>query len=171
MVDTGTEESSTLDDDPISLQAYDVGRRYPTVTIVDQQLRHRRALRAVVGSVMGVSLTVLLLAAIRHGSGEASAHASRSTSAVTSWSAPTPTRNTAPWSSVDTESSTSPSGTITALPGAGPLIIDGRRATAATVVVPCGQHVLRAGRGAPRSVVVPCGGSLNVERNGTTTVR
>jgi hypothetical protein len=140
------------------------------------QPRRQTVLRGVAVGVVGLCTTLLVTVALL-GKDEAPAPAAggsiSAAPVATAFSrepapeAPDPS----PWTAVAEPSTTPPSsGTISVARGAGPLVIDGARSTATAVVVPCGSHSLRVGRGATRSVVVPCGGSLAVERSGKISV-
>jgi hypothetical protein len=141
-------------------------RPYPTVRIVTRGARRRNLVTVVVGS-MGVCVLVLVAAALRP-----HANAPAAAVRVTAVSPARPVQASVepiPWTPVTTVPSLPSSGTITTAAGAGPLVVDGAR-TAANVVVTCGRHELRVGRGVARAVVVPCGGSLTVARGGKITV-
>ena len=57
-------------------------------------------------------------------------------------------------------------GTITLGPRARPITIDGTRLTPTTsVIVPCGEHVVRVGKDKAQTVDVPCGGTIVLKRS------
>jgi hypothetical protein len=126
----------------------------------------RKRLGAVVLGAMGVSVCILLAAAVRAGIADSPADP---VSAVTAALPPVvpalTTRAADSW-----HASTAPSsGTIES--HAGTLFVDGTRITAKSALVTCGRHQLRAGRAKSHDVDVPCGGTLVVDRTGKTSVR
>jgi hypothetical protein len=143
-------------------------RTYPTVRIVTRDTRRRNLVAVVVG-FMGACILVLVAAALRpHAS--AAPVATVTVPDVSPTPPPRDSVDSVPWMPVTPPPSLPSSGTITAAAGVGALVVDGTRTTA-SVVVTCGRHQLRVGRGIAREVVVPCGGSLVVARGGKITVR
>jgi hypothetical protein len=126
----------------------------------------RKRLGAVVLGAMGMSVCILLLAAVRSGMADTAAEQASSVSAALPPVVPAlTTRAAGAW-----EPSTAPSsGTIES--HAGTITVDGTRITAKSAVVTCGHHQLRAGRAKSHDVDVPCGGTVVVDRTGKTSVR
>jgi hypothetical protein len=170
-IDVELEEPPRPSPGPASIAPFAVSVAPPRPTAestfkIEAMPAPRKRLGAVVLGAMGMSVCILLLAAVRSGVADSAPEQVSSVSAalppVVSGLA---TRASGAW-----EPSTAPSsGTIES--HAGTITVDGTRITAKSAIVTCGHHQLRAGRAKSHDVDVPCGGTLVVDRTGKTSVR
>jgi hypothetical protein len=132
----------------------------------------RRVLYSIPIGVVGLCAALLVTVALRpRGSVQSSAVAASMPIATASPRVSAPPPADTSWTSVAPLVAPPTSGTITVARNAGGLVVDGARVTSTSVVVACGTHSIRVGRGSARAVDVPCGSTVALDRNGKASVR
>ena len=144
-------------------------RRAESTFEIDAVSPRPRRLRRIVAGAMLFSVLILGGAGVRAGlSASPSSDAPRAATVFVS--VPEITKNATPRVASVIPQPAIPSaplaGTITLGPRARPITIDGNRLTPATsVIVPCGEHLVRVGKDKAQTVDVPCGGTIVLKRS------